>query len=994
VVGRLVSPRFVGRRAELEALRGALARAAGGCGAVAVVGGEAGVGKSRLVTELAADARRAGATVLVGECVSLGEGELPYGPIVAVLRSLVRERGSEGLSALAAAGRDELARLLPELEPADGEGSQARLFGQLLAVLASVAREQPPVLLIIEDLHWSDRATLDVLAFLVRALREEPIVLVLTYRTGDLGANPVAQAFVHELERSRDAVRVTVASFDRSEVSEQVAAIRGQAPVPALLDRLLDRAEGNAFFTEELLLADDGGGGALPESLRQALLLRVADCSDDACRVIQIAAAVGREIDHELLETTVGLGDRRLEAALREAFESQILVHPGASTRYAFRHALLSEAAYSDLLPGERRRMHETIAEAIEQRPSLGGAPAAAAAMIAHHWHHAGETSRALSASVEAARAAERIYANGEALTHYRRALSLWDSASPAPTLDRLSVVQGAAEAASRLGEAEQAVELDREVLAEIGDSDPIAAGLAHARLGRHLWEAGSGEDALPELRRAVELLPTAPSVERAQVLASQAQMLMLCHRFDGVEARVQEALALARSLGARSIEANVLNTATGTLSYAGRAREAVETSRQALTIARELSLLTEIGRAYVNGGDALENAGRTEASIALAREGVVVCQELGLDGFFGDCLRGEIAGRLLRWGRWDAAAELLDELLGNAPTGIGAGNGYGHLALLCAMRGEPERLREAGANGRRFVGLAGGSMWLAPLAEAEITGELWSGRPDAATHAVDAFLQAVAGAESALSTIRIYELGVRAAVEQALGAVSDERAVAQAHERVDALLARADDLIAALAEAPRRVQAGRQAAAAERTRLDATDPEAGAAWERAAQRWTECGDAYQVAYARTRRAEAWLIAGGDRRTAERDARDAHATARELDARPLARAIEALARRARLDLGTGTGEPGNQASTDPSRAALDRLELTPRELEVLALVAEGMSNAQIAAELFISDKTVSVHVSRILAKLSVRNRAAAAAAAQRLGVTRAGAAAE
>jgi DNA-binding CsgD family transcriptional regulator/tetratricopeptide (TPR) repeat protein len=979
VVGRLVSPRFVGRRAELGALRVALARAVDGAGSVAVVEGEAGVGKSRLVAELATEARRDGATVLVGECLALGEGELPYGPIITVLRSLARERGTDALAALAAAGHDQLARLLPELEPAARDGSQARLFGQLLTVLTSVARADPPVLLVIEDLHWSDRATRDFLAFLVRAARHEPIALVLTYRTDDVGGNAAALAFVHELKRGGHAARLTLNRFGHEEVREQVASIRNETPDPALIDRLLDRAEGNAFFTEELVAADDGRD-ALPESLRQALLLRFAGCSDDVSRVIHTIAVAGREIEHELLETIVPLGDQRLTAALRNAVDGQILVHPRGSTRYAFRHALLSEAAYSDLLPGERRSMHATIAEAIQRQPSLGGTPAAAAAMVAHHWYEAGAPSRALIASIDAALAAERVYASGEALTHYRRALALWDAAAPgsAPALDRIAVLRGAAGAASRLGEGERAVELDREALARIGDGDPVAAALTHARLGRHLWEAGRGEDALPELRRAVELMPERPTSERAQVLATEAQILMLCHRFTAAETRCHEALSLAQALGARDVEAHALNTVAASFTYAGRPELGAGAANEALTIARGLSLVEQIGRAYVNGSDALDYAGQVQTSIALAHEGIETCRELGVDGFVGDCLRGEIAGRLLRCGRWDAAAETLEELFGNTPTGIGAGNGFGHLALLCAMRGEHERMLEAADCGERFVGLSGGSMWLAPLAEARITGELWAGRPDDAARIADTFLSTVAGAESILSTIRIYELGVRAAADGALRAVGDERATDDARARATKLLSRADDLIAPLFATPIRVRASRQAAAAERVRIDGGDPGAPAAWERAALLWSQCDDTYQAAYARFRRAEASLMAGGDRHTAANDAREAHLTAAELRARPLTDAIDALARRARLDLGVSLRSGPDGADGNALRVTLERLALTPRELEVLALVGEGMSNPQIAAELFISNKTASVHVSRILAKLSVPSRAAAA----------------
>jgi len=442
--------------------------------------------------------------------------------------------------------------------------------------------------------------------------------------------------------------------------------------------------------------------------------------------------------------------------------------------------------------------------------------------------------------------------------------------------------------------------------------------------------EAGRGEDALPELRRAVELMPHAPTTERTQVLATEAQVLMLCHHFASAEARCEDALALARTLGARDIEANLLNTVAASFTYAGHPERGAEAAMQALAIARELGLVREIGRAYVNGSDALDHAGRVQAAIALAREGVEACGELGVDRFFGDCLRGEIAGRLVRSAQWDAAAELLDELLERTPTGISAGNGYGHRAVLHAVRGDVERMEEAVRRGERHVDRSGGSMWLAPLAEARATSELWEGRPEDAAATIDAFLIAVAGAESIVSTIRIYELGVRAASDLALRAVGEARAAEAARARIERLLDRADGLAALLSgSAPIRVRAGRRAAAAEAARTGDSGPaawgHAAVLWDQAAVLWARCDDGYQVAYARWRRAEALLTAGGDRRAAQESARQAYATALAVRARPLARAIEGLARRGRLDLGAGREPSADSADS----AARDGAARTP-----------------------------------------------------------------
>ena len=302
----------------------------------------------------------------------------------------------------------------------------------------------------IEDLHWSDRATA-TLTFLVRAARHEPIALVVT-STG-LTTSPVILPHWRSCTSSSGAAggTVDVDRFGHAKVHEQVASIRNKAPDPALIDRLVDRAKGNAFFTEELLAAD-ANRDALPESLRQTLLLRFAGCSDDVSQVIHTVAVAGREIEHELLETNVPLGDQRLTAALREAVDGQILVHPRGSTRVlrsgtrCCRGRLLRPVARRASADARDDRRSDPAATGA--RGNAGGRRIDGRASLAR----GRESTAALTASIDAALAAERIYASGEALAHYRRALALWDEAAPAtvaPALDRVAALRGAADAAA-----------------------------------------------------------------------------------------------------------------------------------------------------------------------------------------------------------------------------------------------------------------------------------------------------------------------------------------------------------------------------------------------------------------------------------------------------------------------------------------------------------------------------------------------------------------
>src|SRR6185312_4628454 len=408
-----------------------------------------------------------------------------------------------------------------------------------------------------------------------------------------------------------------------------------ETPDPILVDRLLARSEGNPLFAEELLASARASAG-LPESLKDALLWRLESVPPEVRDVLGIAAVAGRTVDDALLADVAGLSNGELTAALRTAVDSNILTHDPESTGYTFRHALLREAIYGDLLPGQRRALHTTLAETLSRRPELAGA---APAELAHHWHAAGRLPEALGASVDAGLAAERVHGLAEALAHYERALGMWDAAGDVELpVDRAEVTRRAADAALLTGEYERAIALAQAVI-DLTDeqAEPARAALAHARLGHTLWHAGRGEQAaLRAYDRATALMPEEPpSVERAYVLAAEAQLLLRCNRREMSAARCEQALEVARAVGAPAVEAHVLNTSCPNLGAVGEFDRAVEAAARARSIARDLGLVEEIGRSYINGSDALDHAGRVEESIALAREGIEACRELGLDRRF-----------------------------------------------------------------------------------------------------------------------------------------------------------------------------------------------------------------------------------------------------------------------------------------------------------------------------------------------------------------------
>jgi DNA-binding CsgD family transcriptional regulator/tetratricopeptide (TPR) repeat protein len=983
---RTSSPAFVGRAGELEALDAAVRRAVAGKGAAVLIAGEAGVGKSRLVAELERRALDAGAMVLVGECIDLADTELPYAPIVGALRPVFRERADD--DELVEPGREELARLWPELGTVSGlqapggtPGSgQARLFELLLGLLTRLAREQPLVL-VVEDLHWADRSTRDLLVFLVRNVRREPLLLVATYRTEELHRGHALRPFVAELERSGRGRRLDLARFSRGEMTTLITDLLEAPPERPLLDSVFARSEGNPFFAQELVAAT--GDGDLPDSLRDALLLRVEPLAPVTRQVLGVASVAGRRVGHRLLAAVAGSSEAELDAALREAVAWNVLVTDADGASYAFRHALLREAVYHDLLAGERLRTHAALARALADRPELAGDGVGVAAELAHHWLAAGELGSAFSASVRAGSDAANAHAPAEALRQFERSLDLWDRvghAAESASLDRAELLHRAAEAALAAGHDERAVELGRLAIAQAdAELDPKRASFLTTRLGRYLWWAGDGDAALIAYHEALSYVASGtPPVERARALAGEGQALMLLGRYAEARERLEEALPIARRVGDRLTEANILNS----LGPTEASDTALEQLARALRIADELGATEEIGRAYVNTTHVLDELGRIDEAVVYAGECRDRMRRWGIEREAGNFLASDTADRLRRLGRWDESEHLGREVLDQPVTGVTALVTHHAVGALAAERGdfaEAERhLLRAAEIGRRDRSPQRGGPTFAALGALR----LWEGRLDDAREVLAEGLHAVADAVFAggvFDFAGIYSTAARAEVDRGdrARALGEHETVACAEAQARQVLGAFDATLRAFGTraAPPEALAHRALTAAEVTRTsgrsDAT------AWADAAQSWRLLGEPFPAAYADFRRAEALALGGA--RTAEvaGPLRAAHATAVGLGARPLRKEVEALARRARVQLHGEAAEQGGPAA---------QLGLTDREVEVLALLADGRTNRQIGNELFISAKTASAHASRIFAKLGVANRAEAAGVAHRLGL--------
>ncbi|MFI7120391.1 ATP-binding protein [Amycolatopsis sp. NPDC049868] len=417
-------PVLVGRDAELAALGEVYEVAVAEGAAVAIVAGEAGIGKSRLVAEFT-DRLGTVARTVRGECLELGADSLPFAPFTAVVRRLRRELGGDSIRDLLPAGGLSLARWLPELgePPADQDPAQgrSRLFDEVLTLLEGAAARHALVV-VLEDLHWADSGSRDLLAYLVRNLEQPGLLLVGTYRSGEVGGAHPLRPLVLDIARRPRGLQFELGPLDRAQVGTQLAGLLGHEPDRALVARVHERSDGNPLFVEALAAEP---ANVTPSSLRDLLAAATARLPETGRSVLRAAAVVGHEVGHELLALACQLPDEELEPALRALVDQRLLVV--REDGYAFHHALLRDVVYDDLLPGERRRLHVRCAQAIHDNPAL--VPEGRGAVeLAAHWNAAGDHARTLEASWRAAADAGRAYAYEQQLRLLDRVLDRWDT--------------------------------------------------------------------------------------------------------------------------------------------------------------------------------------------------------------------------------------------------------------------------------------------------------------------------------------------------------------------------------------------------------------------------------------------------------------------------------------------------------------------------------------------------------------------------------------
>jgi DNA-binding CsgD family transcriptional regulator len=977
---------LVGRDAELARLRGLLQDAAAGRAVTGLVSGDAGIGKSRLVAEAMQTAQRDGFTVLCGQCAEIGDS-VPYLPFADAFRT------APPAIEKAIKARPVLSRLLPDgdglAQQADWAGlAREQMFGAVLSLLSELAVDRP-VLLVIEDLHWADASTRHLVTFLARMLHRERVAIIGTYRTDDLHRRHPLRGVIAELLRLPMVGLVELGPLPAAALAE-ILSNEPSAPSPlsaATLNSLVERAEGNAYYAEELLTASSHAEGTLPTGLAALLLARVERLSDAAQQVLRAAAVAGGGAD-DLVRAASGLPDEAYEEAVREAAGHQLLA-PDGPDGYRFRHALLREAVYGDLMPGERTRLHARLASLLAT--VFANTVPGAAAELAHHSMASHDIPGAFAASVRAGTEAEGLGAPAEAHRHYDLALELWvrvEAAERIAGMTRGKLGLKSALAAAASGDVPRAVHLLRRIRDRVSGAEGPAEsaelrGRVGERLAYHLLQSENMRwyvEALDVAEATVrETLDEPPTWYRARAMATYAIALKDARRDDDARAWASRAREAARAAGSASVEADALVTTgqlalrTGSSDEAiGLFAAAVEQAGAAGALGVRLRATYQLAQERLVRGELAE-----AASVAHRGEEWAEAAGLGLAPFGLDLRHLHFQAHFTD-GCWDHAQELADGF----PVRVTRQSE----ALLSAMalfvdvaRGNP-----AADERRTWLEPFWHDVFVAYIARGILAEHaLWQGDCERALAEAEAAINADAWPAHSPSVIRVTAIALAARADRA----AQLRATGDA-SRADAEAAAGAALLSVAREGasyPARPKAtlgpeGRGWLArceAEYARLTGTNsPDA---WERVLAEFGP-GYVYETARTQWRLAEA-LVETGRRDEAAAVWRAARDTATRLLAAPLGAALDDLARRARLDPGTGNrgGHGDGSGGTSPLAA------LTDREREVLSLLARGRSNREIGTELFIAPKTASVHVSNILAKLGAASRTEAAAIAYREG---------
>lgn len=976
VAKRPTGAQFVGRAQELTQIMKAVEHAAEGKPGLILIGGEAGIGKTRLIEQVSRLTGPLGVRLALGACVEYGIDGVPLSPLAQLLRSLQPDRAPNGTKD-ALSGR-VLAELLSETvtPPTAGGAHQApeRLFHAILGLIENLGTDSTAIL-VIEDIHNADSATAALLGFLARSLRGVNILILATYRTGQYLRHPRVPELIADLERHRITERIELNRFKRREVAAQLHGILGYDVDESLVQEVYARTEGIPYFTEILAHGLEQSDGVLPRTLRDLLIGRIYQLPDATRRMLHVLAAGGLEVSHDILVKVATLPNQQLTAALRPAFIAGIVELSADHTGYRFHHALTYEAVEQDMLPGERVELHLAYAEALEADGSRP--PDDRATEIARHYYAAHDVERALPALLRAAEVAATRYAFDEELLMLERALELWSRSDGEERPRQEDLLYRAAVAAGQAGHPARALSLAEAGLDLLGSTEE--EGLLTARF---LIETAKNTailargDGVEKLTGAIKILRGLHNDDESMIAhALLAHVLMVTGRYTWSLETAEAGLAIASRTGSHFDRINMRITQGTCLAWSdvGTAK-GLALLRGAYGEAVQIGDATLSGRAAVNTSSVLNTIGRHREALDIAQEALTGLRH-ALPWVIDALLYTNLIEALFRLGEWDNAAAMLEEALEREFTGIYAAGLWVLRAMISLARGETqeatyslERSRRLGINSSmepQYVIFSANIEAEAARVEGRVADArlvlrrvIEFGEGVANDEYIWPLIISVARAEADQAE-QCRTVGTKAAPEslttiERLRALADGQVLPNPNWTVYAAIANAE--YARWADTPTAPEWEAARIAAEQHPISPHDN---------AYILLRCA---QNEYARDRLDRAMEFSS-----------HARAIAEKLGLRPLL---------AELDL---LEPPVQDESADVSRepdAESPHRELTRRELEVLKLVAEGRTNGQIGRILYITTKTASTHVSKILGKLGVSTRTEAAAAAHRLGLIR------
>jgi ATP/maltotriose-dependent transcriptional regulator MalT len=971
---------LVGRASELELLREAVASAAAGDPRVVLVASEAGGGKTRLVRALLDDPLVGDAVVLRAQCVDLGEPGLPFLGVADLVRETRAAVGGDPGIASFLHQRPVLTELLDQgaAPGVSADGSRRlQLFEAAASLLGEAGRVRGPVVVTVEDLHWVDSSTAEFLRFLMRRLTVERLVVVATVRTDGLVARPAVRGLLSELGRLPQVTRLDLPPFDEGEVAEYLAQVEGRAIEPGYAGAVAHRTRGNPFYVRALAGTAHSAEGSLdpmPRALADLLVGRLDPLPDDARTVVRSAAIAAQPVRHSVLRKATGLAEGAIDQAVRDAVGGGLL-EPD-SDGYTFPHDLLRAAVEDDLLPGERARLHAAHARALAS--GVAGAPRAAE--VAHHFAQAHDAPNALAWAVRAALEAMHVQAPSEALQHWERALAGWPAVEDAAQLTGTShgrAAVHAARAAGLAGEPTRGIDLASRAIALCEAEDDAVGGVrARAELVRHLIAVDATGRVVGPAEEAVRLAQTDELDAHTSALAhvTLARALLAARRTDEAVPQAERALAAARAAASPELEVDALTTAAFLDEINDDRDAAIDRLRAALVLARaEGELAAELRASYTLAslhyytGDVSSAIAVLDAAMSRVRESGLRWSSSGLELRLLHAVALYVSGDL----EASLGAAELERRPDGRPPDVAAARLAAVSCYAAVAAGHPDA-------GQRLVDLRGS--WdldpqiaiVAGGCEADL--RTWEGDTRAAVAVAEraqTHLDAVAG-EGMFGGLWLSAMALAALADEAAGCRRrrDEESEAAAREAGELLIQRVARIVESGHGRPGTLgpegRAWHVRARAEHARLQGDA--AVELWQQALEAFGY-GHAYEQARCHWRLAEA-LLSTGDREGARTHAEAAAAAATQLHALPLQRAVAETISSARL-APSGSGGDGG---------------LTAREGEILALVAEGLTNREIGKRLFISDKTVSVHLSNAMAKLNASSRTEAVTVAQRRGL--------